>query len=99
MNALEGPKTAVVRNPAQAPRGAFAIGLGAYALWGVLPIYFKMLSEVPPVDIVAHRVLWSLPFLALLITATRGWDKVRAAALRPKTVAMLALTALLICRN
>ena len=99
MNALEGPKTAVVRNPAQAPRGAFAIGLGAYALWGVLPIYFKMLSEVPPVDIVAHRVLWSLPFLALLITATRGWDKVRAAALRPKTVAMLALTALLIGGN
>ena len=99
MNALEGPKTAVVRNPAQAPRGAFAIGLGAYALWGVLPIYFKMLSEVPPVDIVAHRVLWSLPYLALLITATRGWDKVRAAALRPKTVAMLALTALLIGGN
>ena len=99
MNALEGPKTAVVRNPAQAPRGAFAIGLGAYALWGVLPIYFKMLSEVPPVDIVAHRVLWSLPFLALLITATRGWDKVRTAALRPKTVAMLALTALLIGGN
>ena len=58
-----------------------------------------MLSEVPPVDIVAHRVLWSLPFLALLITATRGWDKVRAAALRPKTVAMLALTALLIGGN
>ena len=99
MNALEGPKTAVVRNPAQAPRGAFAIGHRAYSRGGVLPINFKMLSEVPPVDIVAHRVLWSLPFLALLITATRGWDKVRAAALRPKTVAMLALTALLIGGN
>ena len=49
------------------PRRGFALGLAAYGLWGVLPIYFEALRAVPPVDIVAHRVLWSLPFLAILV--------------------------------
>ena len=99
MNALEGPKTAVVRREAHGPRGGFPLGLGAYALWGVLPIYFKALADVSPVDIVAHRVLWSLPYLALLITVSGGWRKVRATARVPRTVAMLSLTALLIGTN
>ena len=99
MNALEGPKAAPVRSAAHASRGGFPLGLAAYALWGVLPIYFKALSGISPVDIVAHRVLWSLPFLALLITVARGWSKVRAVARRPKTLAMLTLTALLIGAN
>ena len=42
-------------------RTGLALGLTAYALWGVLPLYFKALERVPAVDIVAHRVLWSLP--------------------------------------
>ena len=46
-----------------------------------------------PIDIVAHRVLWSLPFLAVLITASKGWRKVRMAARYPRTIAMLTLTA------
>lgn len=77
----------------------FLLGLGAYGLWGVLPIYFKALGGVPPVDIVAHRVLWSLPFLAVLIVAASGWSKVRAALGRPKTLAILAVTAILIGAN
>jgi chloramphenicol-sensitive protein RarD len=80
------------------PRG-FALGLGAYALWGVLPIYFKAISAISPVDIVAHRVLWSLPFLSVLIVASRGWANVRAAAKRPRTLGLLAVTALLIAGN
>ena len=80
------------------PRG-FALGLGAYALWGVLPIYFKAIAAVSAVDIVAHRVLWSLPFLSVLIVASRGWAKVRAAATRPRTLGLLAVTALLIAGN
>jgi chloramphenicol-sensitive protein RarD len=80
-------------------RAGLALGLAAYGLWGVLPIYFKLLKAVPSVDIVAHRVLWSLPFLTLLILIGRGWDKVRSALARPKTVAVLTLTALLIGGN
>jgi chloramphenicol-sensitive protein RarD len=80
-------------------RAGFPLGLAAYALWGVLPIYFKAIAAVPAVDIVAHRVLWSLPFLALLIGLTGGWDKVRTAARRPRTLGMLTLTAILIGAN
>lgn len=80
-------------------RGGFPLGLAAYALWGVLPIYFKAIAAVPAVDIVAHRVLWSLPFLAVLIGLTKAGGKVRAAISRPRTLAMLVLTALLIGGN
>ncbi|HEY4070401.1 MAG TPA: EamA family transporter RarD [Sphingomicrobium sp.] len=99
MNAPGSPKAAATRKPAHGSGGGFLLGLLAYALWGVLPIYFKALSDVPAVDIVAHRVLWSLPFLTLLITVTRGWARVRAAASRPRTLAILLLTALLIGGN
>ena len=81
------------------PRTGFLLGLAAYALWGVLPIYFKALAAVPAVDIVAHRILWSLPYLALLILLSRGWPKVRAALAQPRTIGILLLTAMLICGN
>src|SRR6478735_167907 len=81
------------------PRTGFVLGLAAYALWGVLPVYFKALAAVPAVDIVAHRILWSLPFLAALILLSRGWPKVRDALAQPRTLGMLLLTALLIGGN
>jgi chloramphenicol-sensitive protein RarD len=80
-------------------RSGFLLGLAAYGLWGVLPVYFKLLAAIPAVDIVAHRVLWSLPFLAILVTVGRGWPKVRAAAAHPKTLGILTITALLIGGN
>src|SRR3954447_11415591 len=80
-------------------RRGFAYGLVAYALWGVLPLYFKALTGVPPFDIVAHRVVWSLPFLVALILLARGLRKVPEAMTRPRTVAMLSLSALLIGGN
>jgi len=81
------------------PRVGFALGLAAYALWGVLPLYFKALRGIAAVDIVAHRVLWSLPFLAILITIARGWPSVRAVVAQPRTLGVLTLTALLIGGN
>jgi chloramphenicol-sensitive protein RarD len=99
MNAPESPVAAAARNSAQGSGGGFVLGLAAYALWGVLPIYFKLLASIGAVDIVAHRVLWSLPFLAILIALTRTWAKVRAAAARPKTLGILILTAILIGTN
>lgn len=80
------------------PRG-FLLGLGAYGLWGVLPLYFKAIASVAAVDIVAHRVIWSLPFLRILLMFGGGRDKVRAAFANWKTLRILALTALLIGVN
>jgi chloramphenicol-sensitive protein RarD len=80
-------------------RTGLVFGLFAYGLWGVLPIYFKQLAGVSALDIVAHRILWSLPFLLLLLAATRGWKQVRAAARDRRTMVLLLATSLLIAVN
>ena len=80
-------------------RAGIALGLMAYLFWGVLPIYFKLVEVQPATDIVAHRVVWSLPLLALLIVVSRGWPKVRQAIAYRRTVGMLVLTAILIAAN
>lgn len=102
MNKLVPHRPAPARPAAAAAaghRGGFPLGLGAYALWGVLPIYFKLLGNVPAIDIVAHRILWSLPFLALLIALSNGRAKVRAALRNPRTIGILIVTSLLIGGN
>jgi chloramphenicol-sensitive protein RarD len=73
--------------------------MAAYGLWGVLPIYFKALATVGAVDIVAHRILWSLPFLVLLLFVSRGWSEVRQAIRRRRTLLLLLSTATLIGIN
>jgi len=80
-------------------RKGFIFGLSAYTLWGVLPIYFKALSDVSPIDIVAHRVVWSIPFLALLTVTGKGLTKVAGAMKRRNTMLVLLLTAILIGFN
>src|SRR5436305_8394394 len=99
MNAPEHPETAPARVDDHHSRRGVLLGIAAYGLWGVLPLYFKALDGVSPVDIVAHRVLWSLPFLAVVSTVARAWDKVRLVFAQPKTLGILALTALLIATN
>jgi chloramphenicol-sensitive protein RarD len=74
-------------------------GLAAYGLWGVMPIYFKWLQAVPSIDIVAHRIVWSLLVLVLLVTVSKSWDQIRAALRSRKALAMLFVTALLIGTN
>ena len=74
-------------------------GLAAYAGWGVLPLYFKLLKSVDSVAIVAHRVCWSLIVLTALIAIMRGWSKVGAALTAPRTAGLLALSAILIATN
>lgn len=83
---------------AEARKGV-ALGLSAYLLWGFLPVYFKLLGEVLPTEVVAQRVLWSVLFLAGLIFARRRWSQLRAAIGNPKALRILALSALLIGAN
>jgi len=75
------------------------LGLTAYAVWGVLPLYFKALAKVGPVEIVAHRILWSLVFLTILAAAFRRWSAIRAAIAAPRLALTLLLTATLIGVN
>lgn len=80
-------------------RNGLLYGLGAYGLWGVMPVYFKLLAEVGPVDIVAHRVMWSVPFLLILLAITRQWRAYADIFRRPRTLGLLVLSALLIATN
>jgi chloramphenicol-sensitive protein RarD len=88
-----------VNRPHSIDRKGLALGISAYALWGILPIYFKALRAVPSVDIVAHRILWSIPILALLLSAAGAWNEVRAALRNRSAVLLLGVTAFLIGAN
>ena len=74
-------------------------GIGAYGLWGLLPLYFFVLMPAGAVEIVANRVVWSLLFCALLITVTRAWPALVAALRNRAVFGSLALAALLIAVN
>lgn len=83
----------------QRHRAGLYYGLGAYLLWGVLPLYFKALAHVSATEIVAHRILWSLLFLAGLLTFLRRWPAVGIALRTPRVLATLAASAVLIGAN
>jgi chloramphenicol-sensitive protein RarD len=74
-------------------------GLGAYVLWGVFPLYFPLLEPAGGLEIVAHRIVWSLLFIALLLTVRRGWGQVRAIIADRRALAVLAAAAVLIAVN
>lgn len=74
-------------------------GIGAYGLWGLLPIYFFVLQPAGAVEIVANRVVWSLIFCALLITVTRSWPVLLGAFKDRSVFGTLAIAAGLIAVN
>ncbi|MEW6251917.1 MAG: EamA family transporter RarD [Planctomycetota bacterium] len=84
---------------ARAVRLGVLYGIGAYGLWGVFPVYFKAVHAVPPLEIVGHRIVWSLALLAGLVLLKRGWPAVHTAIRTPRTLRVLALTTLLIAGN
>ncbi|HJW01058.1 MAG TPA: EamA family transporter RarD [Arthrobacter sp.] len=76
-----------------------AFGIGAYGLWGLLPLYFFALQPAGAVEIVANRVVWSLIFCVLLITVTHSWRAI-AGAFRDRSIfTTLAIAAVLIAVN
>ncbi|GHA61380.1 EamA family transporter RarD [Photobacterium aphoticum] len=75
------------------------LALSAYTLWGIAPIYFKALQHVGPLEILSHRVIWSVLFLAGILAFTRGWHRVKAVIKQPRLLMMLTATALLVGTN
>jgi len=80
------------------PRG-FAFALAAYLLWGGLPLYLKALEHVPTLEVLAHRVIWSVPVaLAVLLVLGRTRD-LRTAFMTPRMLVMAGVTAVLVSIN
>ena len=73
--------------------------LGAYILWGFLPLYLKLLDHIPAVEVVAHRIIWSVPVAGLLLILLRRTADLREALRSPRMLAMGCVTAVLITLN
>jgi chloramphenicol-sensitive protein RarD len=80
-------------------RVGVAAGLAAYVVWGLFPLYFPLLEPAGGLEIVAHRVVWSLLFVGLLLGVRRGWPQVRAAIADRRTLLVLGAAAVLIVAN
>ena len=83
--------------PANESRKGTGYGVAAYTLWGLFPLFWPLLEPAGAREILAHRVLWSLVVVTILLQLTRGWAAVRAA--ERGQVARLALAAVLLAIN
>lgn len=72
---------------------------GAYLCWGLLPVYWKALQQVPATEILAHRMTWSLLVVLLLLAARRSWSWVRPVLRDRRTLLTFTVSALLLAAN
>jgi len=86
------------QSPLTRPSGGIPLGVGAYVIWGLLPLYFKLLGMVPAAQVLSHRILWSLLLLAAIVLLWKRGGAIRAAA-RGRTLLLLMASALLIAVN
>jgi chloramphenicol-sensitive protein RarD len=80
------------------PRG-FAFAVACYTLWGLLPFYMKAVEHMPAAEVVAHRIVWSLPIAGVTLYVLGRTADVKRALRSPRTLAMAALTASIITIN
>lgn len=79
--------------------GGVPAALAAYLIWGLVPVFFKWLSAVPALEIIAHRVVWSAILMAALLAARGGFAQVRDTAREPRRLARVALGSAMILGN
>lgn len=81
------------------PRRGFILGISAYLIWGLFPLYFKAIEQVPAVEIIVHRILWSALFGAILLRFWKHpgwWAELHE---NPRRLAALGLSGALIATN
>jgi chloramphenicol-sensitive protein RarD len=80
-------------------REGITAALAAYLMWGFMPIFFKLVESVEPMEILAHRVLWAVPFGALILLARRQWPEVKRAFTHRSMLGWLSVSTLFIAIN
>jgi chloramphenicol-sensitive protein RarD len=91
--------------PASTPGGearlALGAGIGCYLIWGFVPLVFQAINRlgVGPWEILAHRIVWSIPAAALFVLLARQGRQVAEVLRKPRTLAWLFLSSLLIAAN
>ena len=76
-----------------------AYGIAAYVWWGLSAAYFKWVAHVSALEVLAHRVIWSLPLLTAWLAATRGLGELKTVLKRRLAIATLGLTTILVATN
>ena len=71
----------------------------AFSAWGLNPIYFKAVVEIPLLEVLAHRIFWSFPFLAALIFLAKSWKAVQSAFADPRTLSLLMVSTVILAVN
>jgi chloramphenicol-sensitive protein RarD len=74
-------------------------GIGAYALWGIFPIYWKLFYQVPALQVIGHRIGWSLIALIIFILLTRQWPDFHSVAFNPRTIGIYGIAGAVISIN
>ena len=82
-----------------ATRRGTLYGAGAYLLWGLFPLYWPLLAPSAPLEVLAHRILWSLVVVVVLLAVTRRVEQVRAAVRDRRRLAQIALAAVVVAIN
>lgn len=80
------------------PKG-FAYALAAYVIWGILPFFFRELSHLPTLEVLAHRMIWAVPFALIVLVWMGRTQDLKAALVSPRMLTMGALTAALVSIN
>jgi len=81
------------------PRRGLLYGVVAYALWGIVPIYWKLMSRISPIEILAHRVVWGVVALGVIVWLAGAVPTVRTALADRRTIAVMALSGGLLVIN
>ena len=80
-------------------RKGVLLAIFAYTIWGVAPLYFKLLHHVPATEILMHRVIWSFIFMVILMQFIGGFSRLRLILKQPKQLLILLITSVLIAAN
>ena len=80
-------------------RKGVLLAVCAYTIWGVAPLYFKLLHHVPATEILMHRVIWSFIFMIIMMHFIGGFGRLRLILKQPKQLLVLFVTSVLIAAN
>lgn len=80
-------------------RNGVISGALAFAMWGAFPIYFKVATGVSALEMLAHRIVWAVPFGLLIVLARRQWTEVRRVVSERRTFGLLLVSATVIAIN
>lgn len=73
--------------------------IAAYVMWGVAPLYFKYVGDVPSTDILMHRIVWSAVFLAILLAVFKQFSTVKRVVFQPRLLGLLVIASIVLATN